>query len=312
MIRISVVIPVYNAEKFLERALHSVVSQTAPVHEIVVVDDGSTDGSRAVAERFGSRVRCVRQENAGVSAARNRGIEESTGEWIAFLDADDEWLPFKIERQVALLLPQSEIKWCACNHSSGLDGAQLPSPIPAWVRDQLACEPSVPYFSAAMKGLVFQSSGFVIHRSIFDEVGVFDPALKIGEDCDLWWRIAMRYPRIAYCPEPCYHYFLDAPGSLTKRYRDRSARLSNICDNLRRSREVGRRAAAEFYPCGRRRAMSLLLRGAAREIVLDRNVQRMAADLFSLTRRERIVLACLRSLPRRLASRLLQTVDPTE
>ncbi|MHC5139531.1 MAG: glycosyltransferase family 2 protein, partial [Planctomycetota bacterium] len=97
---ISAVIPAYNAAKYIARSIDSVLAQTHPVDEIVIVDDGSTDNTAAIIKDYGDKVRYIHQPNAGVSAARNTGIEAATGNWIAFLDADDEWLPEKIKRQV--------------------------------------------------------------------------------------------------------------------------------------------------------------------------------------------------------------------
>ena len=96
---ISVVIPCYNAAAFLRATIESILGQTQPVLEVIVVDDGSTDDSANIAESFGPPVRVIRQPNQGESAARNRGIEAAAGEWVAFLDADDLWLPTKVELQ---------------------------------------------------------------------------------------------------------------------------------------------------------------------------------------------------------------------
>src|SRR5262249_59293001 len=96
---ISVVIPCYNGARFLRETLASVLAQTLPPLEVLVIDDGSTDDSGAVAESFGPPVRVIRQPNQGESVARNRGIEEAKGEWVGFLDADDLWNPDKLERQ---------------------------------------------------------------------------------------------------------------------------------------------------------------------------------------------------------------------
>src|SRR3954464_12045254 len=99
---VSVVIPAYNAQEFLGRAILSALVQTVPPHEIIVVDDGSTDGTREIAESFGPPVRLICQHQDGASAARNRAIRAATAPLIAFLDADDEWLPKKLEQQLPL------------------------------------------------------------------------------------------------------------------------------------------------------------------------------------------------------------------
>jgi glycosyltransferase involved in cell wall biosynthesis len=109
---VSVVIPCYNAARFLGETLRSVLGQTRLPLEVIVVDDGSTDGSDAVAESFGPPVRVVRQDHRYDSAARNRGIEEAKGEWIAFLDADDLWLPRKLEKQLKIASAQNRSVTC--------------------------------------------------------------------------------------------------------------------------------------------------------------------------------------------------------
>ncbi len=100
---VSVVIPCYNAEPFLRETIESVLAQTVPVLEIIVIDDGSTDQSAAIAQSFGDQVRLIQQENSGESVARNKGIELANGNWIALLDADDKWHPEKIEKQVSAI-----------------------------------------------------------------------------------------------------------------------------------------------------------------------------------------------------------------
>ncbi len=109
---ISVVIPCFDAEAHLGAAIASVLAQTRPVLEVIVVDDGSTDDSARIAESFGPPVRVIRQSNAGESAARNRGIEAARGEWVAFLDADDLWLPHKLERQAEAIQGAAEDVVC--------------------------------------------------------------------------------------------------------------------------------------------------------------------------------------------------------
>ena len=114
---ISVVIPLYNKEKSIASTLHSVINQTFKDYEIVIVNDGSTDNSVAEVEKIhDARIRLINQQNAGVSAARNRGIEEAKGELIAFLDADDEWLPEYLSTQYKLFLKYPKCSVFACNY----------------------------------------------------------------------------------------------------------------------------------------------------------------------------------------------------
>ena len=101
--KITVAIPAYNAERWLRETLDSAFGQTFPAHEIIVVDDGSKDGTEEIARSFGDRVRYIKQPNQGVSAARRTAIREATGDWIAFLDSDDLMAPEKLEKQVALI-----------------------------------------------------------------------------------------------------------------------------------------------------------------------------------------------------------------
>ncbi len=114
--RISVVIPAYNAGRYIGRAIDSVLAQTRPAEEIIVVDDGSTDNTAEIAGAYGDRIRFIRQENAGASVARNTGIAAATGNWIAFLDADDEWLPEKLRLQTEHLERNPDLTWTTANY----------------------------------------------------------------------------------------------------------------------------------------------------------------------------------------------------
>ena len=190
---ISVVIPTYNRAELVLRALRSVLAQTRPAEQVIVVDDGSTDDTGPLVRiQFGS-VDYLAQENRGVSAARNRGIEVATGEWIALLDSDDEWLPEKLERQMACLEQEPDYRLC---HTDEI-----------WVRRGRRVNPRRKH--AKQGGWIFRDclplcaispSSVLIHRSLFEEVGRFDETLPACEDYDLWLRVCSRWP-VLFVPE---------------------------------------------------------------------------------------------------------------
>lgn len=166
---VTCVIPVYNGERYLGEAIESVLGQTRPVDEIVVVDDGSTDGSSTVAEGYGDPVRCVRQENAGPAAASNRGIEAAGGEVIAFLDADDRWRPEKIERQLMRLETTPGLA-AVFAHALNFWEAELGEEAERFRGHRI---------TLATPGYV--RGTMLVRRSAFQAVGAFDPLLDHGE-----------------------------------------------------------------------------------------------------------------------------------
>jgi glycosyltransferase involved in cell wall biosynthesis len=170
---ISVVIPVFNAERFLAEAIGSVLAQSRPPFELIVVDDGSTDGSAAVAERF-PEVTLIRAEHRGVSVARNTGVEHSTGDLIAFLDADDLMKPDRLERQAAVLAQRPDLDFVLGRAELIVeDGVELPEFITAKLAP-MAGDDHDPYYAMTV----------LIRREAFDRVGPFDPGLRLGQDGD--------------------------------------------------------------------------------------------------------------------------------
>lgn len=167
---ITAVIPAYNSERFLGEALESIAWQTVPVDEILVIDDGSTDCTAAVADAFPS-VTLIRKPNTGVSASRNLGIRTARSDYIAFLDADDIWLPDKIALDVAALQssPGSRIAW-----GYHLNFVEPGSIIPSWMKPEMLTEP--------MRFIL--PSALVVAREVFDSVGFFDETMTHGEDSD--------------------------------------------------------------------------------------------------------------------------------
>jgi GT2 family glycosyltransferase len=185
--QISVVIPTYNRCTVLERAMDSVLSQTFTDYELIVVDDGSNDGTTELLDRYSDHVRAIRQENRGVSTARNTGILASKGEFIALLDSDDTWLPKKLERQVAFFDTNPEALICQTEE--------------IWIRNGKRVNPKTRH--QKFSGMIFEKtlplclvspSAVMMRRSLFDEVGLFDESLPACEDYDLWLRITWKYP----------------------------------------------------------------------------------------------------------------------
>lgn len=183
---VSVVIPCYNAERFLGEALAGVQAQTHPPLETIVVDDGSTDSSAAVAERFPS-VRVLRQANAGVAAARSRGLAAARGEWVAFLDADDRWRPAKLARQLARAAEGFDFVYCDSENFGE------PGFLPA-TRSAYSELPEGDVFRALVGGNFVTTSGVLARRSLLQAGGPFEARFSPAEDWAVWLRLAGAVP----------------------------------------------------------------------------------------------------------------------
>lgn len=203
-ILVSAVIPAYNAEACIGRAIDSVLGQSLAVHEIIVVDDGSSDKTCEVIERYGDKVILIRQENAGVSVARNIGIEAATGNWIAFLDADDEWLPEKNLLQTEIIRQNPELMWCAANSQTSLGDSCSVIGNSRAIANVIDRNDFFDNFFVAITKCEcpMHTPTVMVRTDVFDEVGNFEPGRQRTEDLDLWWRIALRYPKIGYISEP--------------------------------------------------------------------------------------------------------------
>ncbi|MEZ5428964.1 MAG: glycosyltransferase [Pyrinomonadaceae bacterium] len=198
---VSVIIPNYNYAEYLREAIDSVLNQTYPNIEIVVVDDGSKDHSAEVLKSYKDRITAVFQENAGVSAARNNGAERGRGRYIAFLDADDYWLPEKVARQVEVF---------EGDQSLGLVhvGVDEIGPDQEVLKTRLEGQSG----RVSHEFLLFEravvlggGSGAMVRREVFEEVGGFDLRLLTSADWDLYYRISRRYP-IGFVPEVLLKY----------------------------------------------------------------------------------------------------------
>ena len=199
---VSVVIPAYNAARFLGEAIDSVLKQSYPDFEVIVVDDGSTDDTPSVLGSYANQIRVVRQENQGLSAARNAGIALARGEYIAFLDADDVWLGRKLELQVEALAeyPQASLIHTGAMKWDVGSGAESPFAKDAHLY-QGAC------FNALIDHCSICVSSVMVRRNALNENGVFDPEIRrpTTQDYDLWLRLAMK-GTFAYVDAPLVKY----------------------------------------------------------------------------------------------------------
>jgi len=196
-LRVSALIPTYNRRAHTCRAIDSVLAQTLPVDQIIVVDDGSTDGTAdEVRSRYGSRVTVFRQANAGVSAARNCGIRAARGKWLAFLDSDDVWMPEKLELQFDAVSALGAGEFGACFTDCVFDGnaemrlsAFKAAGLESSSRFGALSDPAK--YVLARHPVMFVQN-LLVRRSLIEELGGFDEAMVISEDTDVLFRLALK------------------------------------------------------------------------------------------------------------------------
>ena len=198
MPRVSVVIPTYNRRDYVQAAIDSVLAQTVTDYEVIVVDDGSTDRTGdALSARYGERIRYVWQKNQGESRARNKGIDLARGEYVAFLDSDDLWLPQKLARQVTVLEAKPDMVLVFASFGE-IDerGAPLANPLP---EERIRVDLELP--SLCLHNMVGSPSNVMVRTEALKQVGGFDAAIQYGEDRELWLRLRLQGP-FAYIDEP--------------------------------------------------------------------------------------------------------------
>jgi glycosyltransferase involved in cell wall biosynthesis len=224
MLKISAVITTYNRRDWLQRAVTSVLKQTYPLHELIVIDDGSDDGTEDLVRRHYPQILYHRQENLGISRARNKGIGLCSGNWIAFLDSDDEWLPDKLQLQ-----------------ASGLEiypGHRICHTDEIWIRNGRRVNQMNKHrkyggwiFSRCLPLCIISPSSVMIDRTLFSETGMFDEDLPVCEDYDMWLRICAREP-VLYIDKPLIIKHGGHPDQLSRRFwgmdRFRIQALENI------------------------------------------------------------------------------------
>jgi glycosyltransferase involved in cell wall biosynthesis len=202
----SVIIPLYNKRQFISRSIDSVLNQSFSEFEIVVVDDGSTDGGgEFVAAQYGGRVKLVIQDNQGVSVARNKGIQNARFEYIAFLDADDLWHRDFLYWMHQVMEKFPDVRMLGSSYSNVALPEKFENPVISEIED---------YFAQADYNTLFTSSSTVIHQSFFKNRDGFKTHLKKGEDIDVWLRAFDWFKKAYYVRAPLMFYDLKASESM--------------------------------------------------------------------------------------------------
>ena len=223
---ISVIIPTFNCRRYICEAIDSVLCQTYPGLEILVIDDGSTDGTKALVEKNYPAIRYFYGENKGVSSARNIGIQWRRGELIAFLDSDDKWLPQKLEKQARLF-----------QHDTGLGMVFTENYFfnEKGILDKKADKKIRLMHGDIVRNIFLNSyvvtSTVMVRKSVFDIVGLFEQELSAAEDDNMWMRIGMKY-RIGLIDEPMLLYRL-TEGSLSRTSRNIFAGVTASIDIMK-------------------------------------------------------------------------------
>lgn len=209
---ISVIIPLYNKASSIERTLRSVVGQSVPPREIIIVDDGSTDSSAEVVERIGSPlVRLIRQPNRGVSVARNRAMTEASGRWVALLDGDDYWEADYLQQVERLIASVPDCGAYGMGFWVESDGRRTRGEFPEQ-------EGIVDFFSLSMHCYVLIPSATTLDRRLALELGGFPEGMRMGEDQYLWTKIARR-SQVAFSPRTVAIYSRTAENRSASIYR---------------------------------------------------------------------------------------------
>lgn len=250
---VSIIVPCYNAGRWLAETLESALAQTWPEKEIIVINDGSTDGSLAIAEQFAARgVRVIDQPNRGASAARNHGLRVARGEFMQFLDADDLISPDKVTAQIELLRkrPAGTVATCAW-------GRFQSDPARAQFVDTVVCRDFAPVdflVLAGDTGTMMHPSCWLLPRAVAERAGPWDESLSLNDDGEYFCRVLLASAGMAFCPDGRSCYRSGLPGSLSQQRGEHARRsqfhsLELITTHLRAAEDSPRtrRAAANYY-----------------------------------------------------------------
>lgn len=224
----SIVIPAFNAERYLYESVESALAQTYSKYEIIIVDDGSTDRTIEIAQRFGDRVKIIRQENLGASSARNAGVKTAIGNYIAFLDSDDIWIPNKLQLQCEKI--EKGFQMVYTNRLNIGDKGDLPEK-----QTDVEKMPEGDIFCEILMSNFITNSSVVIDKKVFFNLSGFNLQLSTCEDWDLWLRYAANN-RIGVCLEPLVKYRLHKGGKSRNYIRQAKARESIVSSILNTTR----------------------------------------------------------------------------
>jgi glycosyltransferase involved in cell wall biosynthesis len=208
MARVSVIIPAHNAERFIAETVDSALAQTHPDVEVIVIDDGSSDGTGRILEAYGPAIRVHTQPNTGVGGARNTGARLATGDWVAFLDADDVWVPRKIEAQLDAV---GNAAWIYTNRFNFGDRG----PVPELQSDCALMTDGDVFVPLLLRGNFITVSSVMMRTRLFLELGGFVRQNGGCEDWDLWLRAAAQGHEVRYLPEPVVGYRMSATSMST-------------------------------------------------------------------------------------------------
>lgn len=271
MPKVSVVLPVYNGERYLREALDSVFTQTFRDFEVICVDNGSTDGTPAILQEFGGKVRVIRQSRVGPCGARNIGVKESMAPYVAFLDHDDRWYPHKLEQQVAVLDREPDVVLVLCNSDRmDADGRLLQVGATLAERATMHLSP----LGRLMEEDQLLSSAIMVRREAFERAGMYDPELRGFEDFDLCARLR-RLGRFKFLEESgmCYRVHAaslsHAAGDAVVRSRERFLlKMRELHSGNRQKQRLIRTMLAECYSDWGLREVKNGRRGEGRRLLL--------------------------------------------
>ena len=243
MPRVSVVIPTFNCERFIGRTVDSALRQTYRDFEIIVVDDGSTDGTQAVLEQYGAALHYMRQSNQGASAARNAALSCATGEYIAYLDADDLWEPRKLARQVEYLDANLS---CGFVHTEVAVIDEQDRVLHARFNQETArTVPQGRCLRDILQRSHIQTLTVLERRSAFEDAGKFDLRLPVAQDYLHWIQVVLQGYEVGYLPEPLGQYRWRA-GSLMSSQRRLLGDFTKICEILLNEHRIGETHGSEI------------------------------------------------------------------